>query len=157
MDLPNEKYITEAVIEYSDTVFRVAFPYFGNRADAEDVVQEVFLQLCKSRPPYPPGSESLKAWLIRVTINKSKDALRAAKRRQTARLVSTPPPESHDEVFAALGRLSERDRNVLYLRYYEGYTAREIAGIIGGSERAVTKRICRAREKLKIFLEDNNE
>ena len=157
MDLPNEKYITEAVIGYSDTVFRVAFPYFGNRADAEDVVQEVFLQLCKSRPAYPLGSESLKAWLIRVTINKSKDALRAAKRRQTARLVSTPPPESCDEVFAALDRLSERDRNVLYLRYYEGYTAREIAGIIGGSERAVTKRICRAREKLKIFLEDNNE
>lgn len=157
MDLPGEKYITEAVLGYSDTVFRVAFPYFGNRADAEDIVQEVFLQLCKSRPPYSVDSESLKAWLIRVTINKSKDALRASKRRQAARLTYAPPPESRDEVFAALGRLAERDRNALYLRYYEGYTAREIADIIGGSERAVTKRICRARDKLKDLLEDNNE
>lgn len=50
--------------------------------------------------------------------------------------------------------MPERDRNALYLHYYEGYTAKEIAGIIGGSERAVTKRIGRAREKLKFLLEE---
>lgn len=53
-----------------------------------------------------------------------------------------------------LDSLSERDRNALYLLYYEGYSAREIARIIGGSERAVTKRISRAREKLKDFLKE---
>ena len=64
------------------------------------------------------------------------------------------PRDDYSEVFEALGKLPERDRNALYLHYYEGYTAREIAGILGGTERAVTKRICRAREKLKNFLEE---
>lgn len=62
------------------------------------------------------------------------------------------PQDGHSEVFEALFRLPERDRNAVYLHYYEGYTAREIAGLLGGNERAVTKRICRAREKLRRFL-----
>lgn len=152
---PNEKYIADAVNKYSDTVFRVAFQYTGDRAEAEDVLQDVFLQLLKTPPPLTVD-DRLKAWLIRVTINKSKDCLRAIKRRREIVRNYTPAaqPSRHDEVFEALNRLSERDRNALYLHYYEGYTAIEIARIIGGSERAVTKRIGRAREKLKDFLEE---
>lgn len=157
LNTPSEKFITDAVNEYSDTVFRVAFQYLKNRADAEDILQDVFLQLFKSPPPLEVRDERLKAWLIRVTINKSKDALRSYKRRTAAKLAYVPPspPSEHDEVFDALFRLSERDRNALYLHYYEGYTAREIADIIGGSERAVTKRIGRARNKLQEFLRED--
>ena len=153
---PNEKYIADAVNRFSDTVFRIAFQYVRVRADAEDILQEVFLQLFKSAPPFSVDDEQLKAWLIRVTINKSKDFLRAAKRRRSAGQTYIPPdaPSEHNEVFDALARLSERDRNAIYLHYYEGYTAREISDVIGGSERAVTKRIGRAREKLKDFLEE---
>ncbi len=149
-----EKYITEAVNSYSDTVFRVAFQYTQNRADAEDVLQDVFLRLCKI--PFYLYGDKLKAWLIRVTNNKSKDYLRANKRRLAARRNCPPSdePSNFSEVFEALNRLSERDRNALYLHYYEGYTAKEISEIIGDSERAVTKRIGRAREKLKKFLEE---
>lgn len=91
-----------------------------------------------------------------MTINKSKDCLRANKRRREVKRNYTPPapPERYDEVFDAIARLSESDRNALYLHYYEGYTAKEISGIIGGSERAITKRISRAREKLKNFLKE---
>lgn len=156
---PNEKFIVDAVNKYSDTVFRVAFQYTKDRADAEDIVQEVFLKLYKKKPALDT-EESLKAWLIRVTVNRSKDFLRAAKRRNATKLYCEPTvlPNAFNEVFEALFKLPERDRDALYLHYYEGYTAREIAGILGGSERAVTKRIARAREKLKDFLkEENNE
>ena len=155
-NLTDEKCITDAVRKYSDTVFRVAFQYTKNHADAEDVLQEVFVKLFKKPPQLSVDDEGLKAWLIRVTINKSKDYLRVNKRRR-ALIRNYQPPEQvspYGEVFEALGQLSELDRNALYLHYYEGYTAREIARILGGSERAITKRIGRAREKLKVFLEE---
>lgn len=147
--------ITDAVNKYSDTVFRIAFQYTRNRSDAEDIVQEVYLQLLKT-PPLTDDGIRLKAWLIRVAINKSKDRLRADKRRLaiTRNFMPSECPSRHDEVFEALDRLPERDRNALYLHYYEGYTAREIAEILGGNERALTKRIGRAREKLKNFLKE---
>ena len=151
----DEKFIEDAINKYSDTVFRVAFQYLKNRADAEDISQEVFLRLLTKLPPLT--GEQLKAWLIRVTINRSKDYLRARKRRDAALSMYTPPEyarDVHNEVFDELAKLPEHDRNALYLHYYEGYTAGEIAGIIGGNERAVTKRIGRAREKLKHLLEE---
>lgn len=151
----DEKYITDAVNKFSDTVFRVAYQYTGNRADAEDILQDVFLKLLRA---FQTGDDNrLKAWLIRVTINRSKDFLRAKKRRRETLLNDYAQPEphgEHSEVFEALGKLSERDRNALYLHYYEGYTAKEIAEITGDKERAVTKRIARARIKLKDFLEE---
>lgn len=152
---PGEKFITDAVNKYSDTVFRVAYQYTRNRSDAEDILQEVFLKLFKT-PSLHTDGDRLKAWLIRVTINKSKDFLRAQKRRRAAGhdYISPEQPTNHSEVFEALSHLSERDRNALYLHYYEGYTAREVARILGGSERAMTKRIVRAREKLKDFLKE---
>ena len=150
-----ENFISDAVNKYSDTVFRVAFQYTKDRFDAEDIVQEVFLKLLK-KPPKGFDRNGLKAWLIRVTINKSKDFLRAGKRMRTIvrDYIAPSPPVCYDEVFDALSMLSERDRNALYLHYYEGYTAREIASITGGSERAVTKRIGRARNKLIYILEE---
>ena len=69
-----EKFITDAVKAYSDTVFRVAFQYTGSRYDAEDIVQEVFLKLLKKLPPL--AGDGLKAWLIRVTLKACKDHLR---------------------------------------------------------------------------------
>lgn len=149
-----KKLISDAVERYSDTVFRVAFQYTRDRSDAEDIVQETFLQFMRTPPP-TDDEAWVKAWLIRVTINKGKDFLRANKRKKVARSFPPPsPPENFDEVFEAIGKLSEKDRNALYLHYYEGYTAREIAEITGDSERTVAKRICRAREKLKKFLEE---
>lgn len=146
--------IADAVNTYSDTVFRIAWQYVGNRADAEDVVQDVFLKLLNKRPALQ--GDKLKAWLIRVTINACKDFLRAAKRRREALsrtfFAELPPDTAY--VFEELSNLPAKDRDALYLHYYEGYTAREIADIVGDSERAVTKRIGRAREKLKKLLEE---
>lgn len=151
---PDKNFIADAVEKYSDTVFRVAFQYTRNRRDAEDILQEVFLQLIKT-PPHT-DADRLKAWLIKVTVNKCRDFFRAAKRRRNFAQNYAPADnaETFGEVFEALSALPEKDRNALYLHYYEGYTASEIAAILGGSGHAISKRICRAREKLKKFLEE---
>ncbi len=154
-NFPDKNLIIDAVNKFSDTVFCIAFQYVKNRPDAEDILQEVFLKLLKI-PPATKNDSELKAWLIRVTINKCKDFLRANKRRRAVLQTYSYPkqPDFFNEVLQSLDKLHERDRNALYLHYYEGYTAREIAEILGDNERAVTKRICRAREKLKAILEE---
>lgn len=102
-NLPDKNLIIDAINKFSDTVFCIAFQYTKNRSDAEDVLQEVFLKLVK-KPPLTKNDGELKAWLIRVTINKSKDFLRANKRRRTALQTYRYPeqPDFFNEVFQSL-------------------------------------------------------
>ena len=153
-DPTSEKFISDAVNSYSDTVFRVAYSYAKNRCDAEDILQEVFLQLIKTRPDI--CGEQLKAWLIRVTINKSKDFLRSYKRRTAAMRGMRPheEPEEYDDVFEALSKLSERDRNAIYLHYYEGYSTQEILKLLGLPAPTVGTRLARARVRLRQMLKE---
>lgn len=149
----NDNFIKRAVMQYSGMITRIAFQHTRNKPDAEDIMQDVFVKLIK-QPPFE-SDEHLKHWLIRTSINKSRDYLRAAKRRNTLPLDDNYAltPES-DAVFSELQRLPDKDRNILYLFYYEGYPAKEIAKILGKKESAVFMRLNRAREKLKIFLEE---
>jgi len=149
--------IQRIVNQYSDMIIRIAFQYAKNRADAEDIMQDVFFALIK-RPPFE-DEKYLKAWLIRVTANKSRDFLRAAKKRKTVPLESVACylTERQAEKLDEIRELPEKDRNIIYLFYYEGYTAKEIAEIIGKKEKAVLMRLNRAREKLKHLLEDRYE
>ena len=114
----SEKFITEAVEKYSDTVFRVAFQYTGNRCDAEDIVQDVFVKLLDKRPPLV--GEPLKAWLIRVTINRSKDVLRALARRRKAPLgYALPAPQPESTMISASKSAATRQapfRNEIFFR-----------------------------------------
>ena len=119
-------------------------------------MQEVFLSLLK--PPRFNGEEHLKAWIIRVTLNKCKNFLKSQKRRRAVSLdagvnIGGQTDEERTELLDALHRLPETDRNILFLHYYEGYTAKEIAKFLGGSENAVFIRLNRARDKLKADLE----
>lgn len=152
-------YIRNVISEYADTVYRVAYQYLLNSADAEDVVQEVFIALYKHGRI--DGAEQTKAWLIRVAINKSINVYRANKRRRdlTTSLndIIAEESASHSEVVYALSELSAEDRELIYLHYFEGYKAEEIAKILKCTQGAVHKRLSRARQKLKKFLEDSDE
>ena len=149
----DDKILERAVMQYSGMITRIAFQHTRNKADAEDIAQDVFFSLIK-QPPFET-EVYLKAWLVRAAINKSRDYLRSAKRRNAAALNEEYAlTERDDEVFDALQRLPVKDRNILYLFYYEGYTAKEIADIIGKKEGAVAMRLTRARENLKTFLEE---
>lgn len=146
-------YIQNIVTQYSGMITRIAFQYTRNKTDAEDVMQDVFFTLLK-QPPFE-SERHLKAWLIRVTINKSKDYIRATKRRNA--LVPNNDyslTQEQNAVFDELLKLPEKDRNILYLFYYEGYSVKEIADILGKKESSMFMRLNRARNKLKIFLEE---
>lgn len=164
----NESYVDDGFIQkvidqYSDTIFRVSFQYVRNTQDAEDVMQEVFLSLLEhlSRANFQ-SDEHLKAWLIRVAINKSINLLKSNARRKKREIGEQVFENRHldsqyDELEAMLFKLSALDREIIYLRYYEGYSAKEIAAFLDKTEKAIFKRLSRARNKLKEFLSEGGE
>lgn len=138
-----------AFTQYTDTVFRIAVHNTRSIADAEDITQEVFLRLLECRKVFR-DSEHVKAWLIRVTINLCKNHIRDRSRET---LVPDAPQQSEaaqtHTVLDAVRALPEDQRNAVYLHYYEGYTAREIAAILGSTTNTVLSRLRRAREALR--------
>ncbi len=147
-----DKETTEQVLEnYGDTIYRLALHYVKDAADAEDVVQEVLLAFFTREIP----EERRKAWLLRVTVNKSLDILRKRK-RQTPLSEEPPDPSAQERTSLAeeLKELSPLDREIIYLFYFEGYTSKEIARFVKKTDGAVRKRLERAKSKLKRILED---
>lgn len=144
--------IPRVVEQYADMVLRIAYQNLRARADAEDVVQDVFLRLVKQ--PAFTDEAHLKAWLIRVAVNRCKDLNKSAWSRKTIPLEEDFPtagPEAAG-VMEELAQLKEADRNVIYLYYYEKFTVPEIAAMLGEKESAVGSRLNRARQKLKSIL-----
>ncbi|MCL2797573.1 MAG: RNA polymerase sigma factor [Firmicutes bacterium] len=155
--MTKDGFIDHIVEAYADTVFRISFLHTRSRSDAEDILQEVFLSMLN--PPVLNDEEHLKAWIIRATINKCKNLLKSQRRKRTVPLEEAyshagtePIKEEHIDLVAALQKLHEFDREILYLHYYEGYSAKEIAKIFGKSENAVFIRLNRARNELKKLL-----
>ena len=142
--MPNNPF-NSAARQYQDMVYRIALHSFGNPQDAEDAVQEVFLRLYTAEKPFE-GPDHLRRWLIRVTVNVCKDALKSPWRRRRVFL------EEQGELYREVMRLPEKYRTVLYLFYYEELTVKEIGEILGLRTSAVTTRLHRARAKLKEQL-----
>ena len=159
----DDEFIHNVIDRYSDMILRVSFQYVRNMQDAEDVVQDVFLGLleCLSRTQFQ-SDEHMKAWLIRVAINKSKNAAKQNARRRKREELQLPHNSEHnqpqfDDLEELLKNLSALDREVVYLHYYEGYSAKEISeNFVHKSEKSLFKRLSRAREKLKEFLSEGD-
>jgi len=148
---------TRAVEEYQDMVFHLALHMLGTPADADDAVQEVFLRLFRQAAPFQ-GEEHLRRWLLRVTANYCKDVLKSPWRRRRASLEEVPAVdpafrrEEERALYEAVMALPEKYRAVLDLFYYEDLPVREIGEILSISPSAVTTRLSRAREMLKLRL-----
>lgn len=147
--------------KYKDTVFRVALNMLGSSHDADDVVQETLIKLYRSGKSFD-SDEHVKRWLIRVAINLCKNVLRSPWRRRMPldeSLVASDPFASAEEgaLFAEVMALPDKYRTTLYLFYYEEYSVREIAGLLGVSETAVTSRLSRARAMLRTKLTEENK
>lgn len=146
----------EAVVDaYSDMIFRIAYQNLFSVEDAQDVVQDVFLKLLKQKENCFHDEEHLKAWLIKVTINQCLDYKKSFFRKNTVALDNFEIPYEQEErqLLEELSRLPKEERNVLYLHYYEGYTIKEIAGILGKKQNTVNSKLTRGRNKLKQILE----
>ena len=157
--LSKEEVFALAVQRYSDTVFRAALHNCSCTADAEDVVQDVFEKLLQYKGRFE-SEEHLKAWLLRVAINRCHDLTRAACQKNTELDENLPAPDVLEEdgsVLDAIRTLPENYRNAIYLHYYEGYTAAEIGRMLGAPTNTVLSWLRRARAQLHTMLKEEIE
>ena len=155
------KELEQYVIKYRKAVWSAALCYMKNSADADDVVQDVFLKLFTYDGTFD-SEEHIKAWLIRCAINRSKNLLRSHWYKFSAPLEAAMDKpyiddnrHSGNEMPAMFMKLSPKNRVVFYLHYYEGYSIAETARILNISESAVGVRLMRGRKQLEKAL--NNE
>lgn len=143
---------------YHQTVYRAAYSLLRNEAESDDATQETFVRLFNSDKSFS-SDEHCKAWLIRVAINISKNQLKSFWHTHTEELNESIPYESNAEssIGEAIAKLPQKYRAVIHLYYFEGYSAKEIAEILGMSLSGVTTRISRARAKLKSLLAEEEK
>lgn len=156
--MQREEYLKKAIDTYSDMVYRVALTRCGNKENAEDIFQEVFLKLSEKMPIFE-NKEHEKAWVIRVTINLTKNLHNSAWNRKVTALEENIIFETKEEndVFNTVQSLPQNYKDVIYLFYYEGYKVKEISELLKTGENTVKTWLSRARECLKEKLEGGFE
>lgn len=152
----SEQEINRVIDQYSDMIRRICLIHLKNEADIEDIFQTVFLKYALSTIPFE-NSEHEKAWLIRVTINACKDLLKSFFHRRVTLLECMEETfyslsNEHKEVLEAVLNLPKKYRDVVYLHYYEGYTAFEISQILNKNVNTVYTLLSRSKQLLKKTL-----
>lgn len=147
--------------QFGTDVLRVSYFYLGNRQQAEDVTQDVYLKLMETRPVLYPGSE--KAWLLKVALNRCRDLWRSSWHKRVllgSKLLDIIPDDDHidqrlekEALMQAVNALPAPEREVFLLFYYQGYGTTQTAEILGLPEGTVSSRLSRGRQKLKQFLD----
>jgi len=150
--------VDEAFHKYGDQIFSVAFSICQNRADADDVVQDTLIRYFSLRKDFE-NVEHLKAWLIRVAINRAKDITSSFWRRTKVEwedymdeLAFEEPEDSR--LFEAVMHLPEKYRTVIHLFYYEDYAIEEITNILHRPKGTVKSQLNRGRKLLKNVLQE---
>ena len=145
----SEEFLSASIDRFGDSVYRLALCRLGSEADAEDVFQEVFLRLFKSNTDFN-DNEHLKAWLLRVTIQRCNDFHRAVNRRQSQNI-----PQDYSELWSAVNSLPDNQRTAVHLFYAEGYSTEEIAEVMDCQPSTVRTWLHRGRKELKTMLEED--
>ena len=151
----------ELVDRYRNNLYAVAFNVCKNAQDAEDVVQDTFIQYYSTRKQFET-EQHVRAWLIRVAINKAKNVNNSFWRKNKVPLeeyMETLAFETKEsaELFETVMRLPEKYRIATHLFYYEDYTTNEIAEILKISVSNVKVRLSRGRSLLKETLKEEWE
>ncbi len=152
----SEQEANRAIEQYADTVRRICMVHLKNYTDTEDVFQTVFLKYVQSAIQFE-SDEHERAWLIRVTINTCKDLLKSFFRSRTLSIdqlieqAAELPPDNR-EVLEAVLSLPAKYRDVVYLHYYENYTAPQISRILGKNVNTVYTLLTRSKKMLKEKL-----
>lgn len=152
--------VRRAVTAYSRMLLRLAMTRLPSPADAEDVVQEVFLKLLTARPQFR-DAEHEKAWLIRATLHRACDMARSAERRnlplEAAEAVPGGELPEPSPVLSAVRALPAKYSAVIHLYYYEGYSIKEISQLLRLPVPTVGTRLSRGRERLRELLKEDVE
>lgn len=148
--LPREELILEVLEKYNTMIYRLAFSRTKSSYDAEDIMQNVFMKFIYCNVNFE-SEEHIKAWLIRTTINLSKNLLTSAWFKRTTALeddiVVTLREDS--EVYKYVLDLPTKYRTVIHLFYYEDMSTASISDILNIKESTVRSQLHRARNMLK--------
>ena len=151
--------VKELAALYQNNLFAAAFNICKNTQDAEDVVQDTFVQYYTTKKEFE-NEQHIRAWLIRVAINKAKNITRTFWRRNKVSIedymetLSFETPEA-ENLFETVMQLPEKYRIVIHLYYYEDYAVSEIADILKLSESNVKTRLSRGRSMLREVLKED--
>ncbi|MEK4921232.1 sigma-70 family RNA polymerase sigma factor [Cytobacillus sp. FSL R5-0569] len=152
---------------YGEALTKLAFNYLKDWNLAEDVIQDVLI-ICYKHFDTLEEIHSLKAWLYRVTINKSKDILKHSNRfrmifnssiLELKQSIERPPEiqmiQNNERFFLSASVLSLpiKYREVIILYYYDGLSIVEISHILNVNENTLKTRLKRARGKLRVLME----
>lgn len=146
------------VHQYANMIFRIAFGYLKCIEDANDVVQDVLIQLYVSDKDFE-SQEHIRNWIIRVTINKCKKIFKAPwKNRESLDAYGNDlfyEQPDYLDLYAAVMKLDKKYRLPLILFYCDGYSTREIAEFLNIPEKTVSTRLHRGKEKLRDYLKED--
>lgn len=146
------------IVQYQKSLFVAAFNICGNSDDANDMVQETFIQYHVSGKDFN-DEEHIMSWLLRVVINKSKNLTRSFWRRNKVSMEEIGDnvvfeSGENERLFEEVMKLPEKYRIIIHLFYYEDYSAAQIAQILEMSEAAVKMRLSRGRNMLRDVLKE---
>ena len=153
--------VQQLIERYQNSLYAAAFNTCQNQMDAEDVVQETFVQYYTSRKEFE-SEQHIRAWLLRVVINKARNINRTFWKKNKCSLedyietLTFPNSQSRD-LFEEVMKLPDKYRIVIHLFYYEDYSVREIADILKLSKSNVKVRLSRGRALLLDSLKEEWE
>ena len=154
-----DRMIVRIVETYSDMLMRIALNRMPSIAAAEDAVQSTFERLVRKQPVFE-SREHEKAWLIRTVIRICIDESRKTAHRASVPLneeIAAAYSQDSFELLETIRTLPEKDRDAVYLYYYEEYSTRDIATILGEREGTTRSRLSRARQKLRTIMEGETD
>ena len=155
----SEKEVNRAIELYSDTVRRLCVIRLKNYDDTQDIFQNVFLKYALSSVQFE-NCEHEKAWFIRVTINACNDWFKDFFRSHTVSIdeiiekAAPGSPNDSREILQAVLDLPQKYRDVVYLHYYEEYSAPEISKILNKNVNTVYTLLTRSKEILRERLKN---
>lgn len=151
-------HLENIIQRHTDLITRTVFTYVKNIQDAQDITQEVFISLLQEKKDFQ-DDEHLKAWLLRVAINKSKNHLRSSwfKKKVSLSEELSYLPEENVHLLEAVMSLPEKYRTPLHLHAYVGYSIKEIAKLLKKKEATIGTRLARAKKLLREKIGEDHE
>ncbi|MBQ3544959.1 MAG: sigma-70 family RNA polymerase sigma factor [Lachnospiraceae bacterium] len=144
----------------SDRIFKMCMTYLCNEEDAKEAVQNIFMKLLEKNIRFKDSNHE-NAWLCKATRNYCLDVLKSAWKKKRVDFETLPEVNTSDKdlennekelIEKALIKLSIKQKEVIYLYYYEEYSIKEISKILKRSESTIQTQLSTARKKMKEIL-----
>lgn len=152
----NKEAFGKLVIDAQDSLYRVAKSILYSDEDCKDAISEAIIKGFEKLDTLKKDKFA-KTWLTRILINECYDILRKSKNVEDIEAhtyeLGYEEQDNYSELYDAIMKLEVDYRTAIVLYYIEGYKIKEIASMVDSTESAVKKRLARAREKLRLYLE----